>query len=309
MASHDDLHQHIASGAAVDAGFALAGQPFALAVVDTGGDIHLKALAHGHISGSMAVRTFFLDDLAGPVAVGQVCTFRTVPKKDCWVNTTWPLPPHLGQVTGWGAGLRSGSVAGSCTLLHIQLDGLGSAEYRFLKSDMHAGAQVRALHRCVSGASAPAGTAAEEISENISENISEISAAEIKAAEAAARAAVKRSMAELIVLASFLRIAENGVCLGSLLEFFSRLLCHRDWRQDDIFSRGPCMPFSARPRRHFCRLREPHNNLSSVPPCHSSKPLDTTPRDTAVPLVSLFSVFFLSAENLLPQAIRYFIPL
>ncbi len=35
-----------------------------------------------------------------PWQSGQVCTLRTVPKRDCWVKTTWPLPPHLGQVSG-----------------------------------------------------------------------------------------------------------------------------------------------------------------------------------------------------------------
>ena len=35
-----------------------------------------------------------------PPQSGQVCTFCTVPKKDCCVNTTFPLPPHFGQVSG-----------------------------------------------------------------------------------------------------------------------------------------------------------------------------------------------------------------
>ena len=42
---------------------------------------------------------------------GQVWTFWTVPKKDWDVYTTWPLPPHFGQVSGDVPGFAPVSVA------------------------------------------------------------------------------------------------------------------------------------------------------------------------------------------------------
>src|SRR5699024_8073011 len=40
-----------------------------------------------------------------PPQFGHVCTFWTVPKKDCEVYTTCPLPPHFGHVSGDVPGL------------------------------------------------------------------------------------------------------------------------------------------------------------------------------------------------------------
>ena len=46
-----------------------------------------------------------LTTLPVPLQSGQVWTFCTVPKKDCCVNTTFPLPPHLVHVSGFVPGL------------------------------------------------------------------------------------------------------------------------------------------------------------------------------------------------------------
>ena len=116
-------------------------------------------------------------------------------------------------------------------------------------------------------------------------------------------------MAELIVLASFLRIAENGVCLGSLLEFFLGFFVTGIGVRMIFFREDPVCLF----QRGLVGIFVDSENLIIISLLfrHVTPPnLWTQHQGTRLcPLVSLFSVFFLSAENLLPQAIRYFIPL
>ena len=219
MTSHDDLNQHVASGASVHTGFSLTGKPFALAVVNSCRDIHFKPFAHGYISTAMAVRALLLDHLTGSVTVRAGLHVPHGTEEGLLGEYHLSLAAALGTGDRLGAGLRAGSMTGFALFLHVQLYGFRGTEYRLFKSNMDAGAQIRPLHRRISRPASSAGTASEKVSEYVAKNITKISAAEIKSAEAAARTAIECRMAELIVLASFLRIAENGVCLGSLLEF------------------------------------------------------------------------------------------
>ena len=99
-------------------------------------------------------------------------------------------------------------MTGLTFVLGIQLDFLLTAEYRFFKGNSYAGADITSLHWTITCSTPAASAAAKEVSENISKNISEIGAAEIKAAKTAATGTtIKGSVSELIILASFFRVA------------------------------------------------------------------------------------------------------
>ena len=64
MPSDNHLYQQIASRSSVRAGLALIADPYALAIVNPGGNRYLDLLLAGNITGSTAVRTLILDDFS-----------------------------------------------------------------------------------------------------------------------------------------------------------------------------------------------------------------------------------------------------
>ena len=96
-----DDHVEIARRAAVDAGFAFAGEADAVAFVDAGGNLDRQRLvlldAAGALAGAAGVGTI----LPLPWQRGQVCWIE---KKPCCMRT-WPWPPQVVQVVGWVPGL------------------------------------------------------------------------------------------------------------------------------------------------------------------------------------------------------------
>ena len=225
MPSHNHLHQHIPSGAAVDAGLAQAGHTGGLSVVNTCGNIHRVALAHGNVSGTPAVGTFFLNNLSCTLTVRTGLHIADCSKERLLGKYHLALAAALGTGFGTGSRLCTAAVTGLTGFLHRQVYFLFASKHRLLKGDADAGTQVRSLHRTVAARSA--GTpSAKEIAKNIAEYIAKVSTAEIKASGSAG-AAVKRGMAKLVVLASFLRITQNRICLRGLLKLFFSLFISR----------------------------------------------------------------------------------
>ena len=125
------------------------------------------------------------------------------------------LTTALGAGFGAGTGFCTGTVTGFTVFLHIQLNFLFTAEYRFLKGNTDTGPKVCTLHGAV--ALAAASPAAKKVTENITENIAKIGTAEVEAT-GSARAAVKCSMTKLVILTSLFGITQYRICLGSFLK-------------------------------------------------------------------------------------------
>ena len=228
MTPYNDFYKHISPGAAVDARFSHASQTLALAVVDSRRDIHLKPFLHGYITASMAVSTFIFNYLAGAVTVRTGLYIADRAKEGLLGKYHLALTAALGTGNGLCTLLGSRSVTGLTFFLYIQFYGLRCTEYRFFEGYVHTGTKIGALHGCIARPAASAGSAAEEITKYITENIAKICAVEIKAAEAAATCAVvKGCMAELVVLAPFLRITQYRICLRCFLKFLFRLRISR----------------------------------------------------------------------------------
>lgn len=96
-----------------------------------------------------------------------------------------------------------------------ELKFLRTSKHSFFKRNTDGKTYTCALRRSV--IVAVSSSATEKVSENIAKDISHISAVKIKAAETAAitsaAALLKCSMAELVVLLTFLRIAQYAVSL------------------------------------------------------------------------------------------------
>ena len=118
-------------------------------------------------------------------------------------------------------------MTGLTFFLYIQFYGLRCTEYRFFEGYVHTGTKIGALHGCIARPAASAGSAAEEITKYITENIAKVCTVKIKAAKAAAGSSVKGWMAELVVLAPFLRITQYRICLRCFLKFLFRLRISR----------------------------------------------------------------------------------
>ena len=71
MSSYDNLYQQITSRSSVASRFTFFSDSYALSVINTCRNRYFDFLFIGNITAAVAI-----------------CTFLTVPKKDCWVNTT-----------------------------------------------------------------------------------------------------------------------------------------------------------------------------------------------------------------------------
>ena len=117
-----------------------------------------------------------------PLQSGQVCTFRTMPNRDCWVKTTWPLPPHFW--TGfrmWCQALRRCRGRWSHSSFSVQLQLFFTPKNCFLKGNVHCSTKIWLLssdHCLFLLASA----ASKKVTKNITENVTHVSAVEVKSA-------------------------------------------------------------------------------------------------------------------------------
>ena len=149
----------------------------------------LNLLFVRNISGSTAVRTFFLDDLTGtadsPDRSARSEPYRT---ETAGYNTTCPLPPHFGQVSGEVPGFAP--VPWQVVHSSFRFSSISFSQPKIASSKVMR-TLVRRLAPCIGPVAPPLllSAAAKEIAENIAENIAHIRAAEIKAAEAACSAA------------------------------------------------------------------------------------------------------------------------
>ena len=103
MRGYDYFYKQIAPFASIDTRLTVAPVAQALAIIDTGRNCNLDFLSPGDKTGSIAVRTFFFDNLAGTAAVRTGLNWIW-PKKDCCVYIIFPLPLHFVQVCGWVPG-------------------------------------------------------------------------------------------------------------------------------------------------------------------------------------------------------------
>ena len=230
MLGYNGIHQQVAPLAAIHSRLAAAGHAHALAIVNSGGNPHLKLLANRLIACSVAVRAPLLDDLACAVTVRAGLNILYLSKQGLLRIHDLPLAIALGAGLRRRARLCARAVAAGAGLLKVDLYLLLAAEYRLLKADAHRGTQIRAAGRA---ASCPGGaSAAKDIAENIAENVAHIPA-EVKTAKPAeapgsgAAALLKGRVSELVVLLALLGITEDAVGLGSLLELGLRLLVTR----------------------------------------------------------------------------------
>ena len=214
------LHMHgdiqIARRRAVAAGFALAAQTDALAVVDTGRNIHFHRFAGLHPALAAAFQARVFDFLARAVAGGTGLLHLENRLADVYRTRT----PAGG--TGGGGGTGLGAAAVAHVAFFVSRDGqaflhtLGG----FLKADFHRILQIGTLVILLPR-TAPA---AEHLAENIAE-IETLRAAETaETARARTCALFERGMAVLVVHRPFLFVGQGVVGFLNFFKFFFGLL-------------------------------------------------------------------------------------
>ena len=229
------MDDHVARGAAVRTGVALAAQRNVLVVVDTRGDLDLQRLAGTGLAGTAAGLAGVLDDGAASAAVraGLLALHHT--KRRALLGHDIAAATALGTGLGAGAGRTAVAAAVRAGLLTVQRDLFGAAVGGLLKGQDHIGLNVMALARRVgvgAGRAAEAAKAAEATAaEQITEDVAQIHTA--CAAKAATKAAaglagpivgIDPSESELVIALALVRVGKNIVGLIDLLELFLGVL-------------------------------------------------------------------------------------
>ena len=156
------------------------------------------------------------------VRTGLNILYRTEKRLLCKYNLTFSAAFCTGHLTG--SGLTAGSLAFRAFILKCKLYLFFTAEHSLFKGDPYCCPKVRSLSGSRSVRSAPA---SKEVSEYITKHIREIHGAEISESAIASRSSgsVKGCMAKLIVLSAFIRVRQDGICLGGLFKLgFCRLI-------------------------------------------------------------------------------------
>ena len=214
------LHMHgdiqIARRRAVAAGFALAAQTDALAVVDTGRNIHFHRFAGLHPALTAAFQARVFDFLARTVTDVTGLLHLKNRLADVYRTRT----PAGG--TGGGGGTGLGAAAVAHVTFFVSRDGQAflHALGGFLKADFHRILQIGTLVILLPR-TAPA---AEHLAENIAE-IETLRAAETaEAARARTCALFERGMAVLVVHGAFFFVGQGVVGFLNFFKFFFGLL-------------------------------------------------------------------------------------
>ena len=203
MASHDHFHMYVSPGTTINPRFSQTGHTDGLSIVNTGRNIYGITFLHGYISGSTAIPALLPDDFPAPL------TFRTslhIPhstEERLLGKYHLSLAATLGAGLRAGTGLRTGTITFLTGFLHCQVDFFLTARHSFLESDPHTGTQVGPPHGTIAGS--PAAPASKQISKYVTKYIAKVCTAEIKTTRPSGTT-FKGSMAELVILAPFVRI-------------------------------------------------------------------------------------------------------
>ena len=152
------------------------------------------------------------DHASGPAALGT----RSRDGEESLREPDLALPLALRACGGRGPRLRAGAAAGLARFVPRNLDGGRGALGRFIERDLEVVAEIAAALR--SAAPLPAKQVAK--TEHVAEDVAEVELVEDRRIEAAARSGLDARVAEAIVLAALVRVGEDGVRLGALLEMF-----------------------------------------------------------------------------------------
>ena len=228
------MDDHVARGAAVRTGVALAAQCNVLVVVDTRGDLDLQRLAGTGLAGAAAGLAGVLDDGAASAAVRAGLLALHHAKRRALLGHDIAAATALGTGLGAGAGRAAVAVAVRAGLLTVQRDLFGAAVGGLLKGQDDVGLNVMALARRVGVGAGRAAEAAKAAAENITEDVAQIDAAgAAEAAKAATVAAaglagpivgIDPSESELVIALALVRVGKNIVGLIDLLELFLGVL-------------------------------------------------------------------------------------
>ena len=210
------LHMHgdiqIARRRAVAAGFALAAQTDALAVVDTGRNIHFHRFAGLHPALAAAFQARVFDFLARTVTDVTGLLHLKNRLADVYRTRT----PAGGTGGGGGTGLGTAAVAHVAFFVSRDGQAFLHALGGFLKADFHRILQIGTLVILLPR-TAPA---AEHLAEDIAEIETLRTAETAEAARARTCALFERGMAVLVVHRPFLFVGQGVVGLLNLFKFF-----------------------------------------------------------------------------------------
>ena len=221
-------YQQVASGAAVSARLAHARDPDAGAIVHTARDGNLERFSDLLEALAAALRALVTDDLAGTAAVRTCLDISDHAEKGLLGIGDLTGTAALRTLLRLGTRLCAAAVTIFTFFLISDLDVFLNAEDSIHEADPHVDPDIGPLHGSVVAASCAAAAAAEEVAEDIAEDITHV-AAEIETAKAASSAAAlfEGCVAELVILASLIRIRQDRIGFGGLLELGLGILVSR----------------------------------------------------------------------------------
>ena len=224
MTGHTDFDQQVASCAAVRTRLTLVTDSDRHAVVDTCRDLDLDLDPLCLVSAAVAFRTLLTDNtpLAAAFRTDSLCLHHTENRLLRLDHAACAVAAAAGL--GLCSLLSSRAVACLAHFTEIELDLLLTAKNSFLEADIDGGADICTAHRTVICSLRVSRAAAEKIAEQVAENITHSGSGEVKSSESAGSAICKCSMPELIILSPLVRIRQNRVSFGCLLEFLGGLL-------------------------------------------------------------------------------------
>src|SRR6185436_508146 len=214
--AHPDFDVQISRRPAVAPGFAFAGEPDAVAVVDTGRYLHRQVLLLADPALTEAVVAGLGDHLAAALATRA----GLLDREDALLHAD--LAGAMARLAGHGLGVGLGAAAfaGLAFAERREFYFGRVAEHRLFQVELEVVAQVRAAKDLP--AAAP--TAAEDVAEHVAEDVAE----RVGRAETATPAARGESlMAVLIVDRALLRVGQHFVGLLALLELVLGLVIVR----------------------------------------------------------------------------------
>ena len=220
---HVDVHAQIARGTAVEPFVAAAAHIERLAVVDTGGDVHLHGGRFRFKAGAVAVIARVFDRFAASAAVGALLGGAHHAEGRALLDVD--RPAAAAGFAGFGARalLAAGAAADRTGVDPVDAHGLFAALGRLLKGDRDIGRHRGALARRVGILLPSAAEAAEQVAEQVAqiECVAETAeAAERVAAAAGAEVRVHARVAVLVVARLFFAVGKHLIRLVRFLELF-----------------------------------------------------------------------------------------
>ena len=212
MVGHINFNEKISSRSSVDTRLALIAYPYALSVINSRRHCHFDLLAAGCIACARTFGALLFDNFTRSAAVRTgLYILNSSEERLRSVDYLTPAAA-LRACFRRCSRFRACSVTILTWIFQNQIQFFFTSEHRFFKSNSYAFSYIGAFHRSVSGAPASSASS-KQVTEYITEYVAEISSIKIKSTKSAGSScsAFKCCVAELVILAAFFRITQDGI--------------------------------------------------------------------------------------------------